>query len=381
QEATVVQRKLTTIAAEQLVDECASRLILKKKIFWNIVVFLVHPSYGPEGGALPFESSSSVSTPSSSSVSSSSSSPSSSSASSSSSSSPSSSSASSSSSSSSSFAASSSSSTSSSRFHRDEILLYDFKKHAQQYGVSGCVSAHSNFHLVGSLVRDLFPSEIQLDHSQGQDSHHNHLDCRTLVCSELAVVDIPELITLHTTQRHFNINTILFTQCTPAWSDTTERHYNAIKSVVLYFLPLGITSIAYLQIVRVLWRSGNIPGHLECRTPLNTISGNRREWGLPAERAESAVDHWSVWKVLLTTAALGAYSIEIPKTDLTEALGNISHWLCYANSAVNPLIYNFMSVSERVPPDVLMFRLKVTQEEQSSPFLLRLEVCAITTDE
>lgn len=95
------------------------------------------------------------------------------------------------------------------------------------------------------------------------------------------VADIPELITLHTTQRHFNINTILFTQCTPAWSDTTERHYNAIKSVVLYFLPLGITSIAYLQIVRVLWRSGNIPGHLECRTPLNTISGNRREWGLP----------------------------------------------------------------------------------------------------
>lgn len=27
---------------------------LKKKMFWNIVVFLVRPSYGPEGGALPF---------------------------------------------------------------------------------------------------------------------------------------------------------------------------------------------------------------------------------------------------------------------------------------------------------------------------------------
>ncbi|CAA9995623.1 unnamed protein product [Nesidiocoris tenuis] len=122
---------------------------------------------------------------------------------------------------------------------------------------------------------------------------------------------IPELITLHTTQRHFNINTILFTQCTPAWSDTTERHYNAIKSVVLYFLPLGITSIAYLQIVRVLWRSGNIPGHLECRTPLNTISGNRREWGLPLERAESAVDRWSVRKVLFTTAARGAWCLQL----------------------------------------------------------------------
>lgn len=37
------------------------------------------------------------------------------------------------------------------------------------------------------------------------------------------------------------------------------------------------------------------------------------------------------------------YTIEIGQNEIIAVLTLISHWLCYANSAINPVIYNFMS--------------------------------------
>nr|CAD7573750.1 unnamed protein product [Timema californicum] len=37
------------------------------------------------------------------------------------------------------------------------------------------------------------------------------------------------------------------------------------------------------------------------------------------------------------------YTMIIQQSDVMTAISSLSHWLCYANSAVNPVIYNFMS--------------------------------------
>lgn len=48
------------------------------------------------------------------------------------------------------------------------------------------------------------------------------------------------------------------------------------------------------------------------------------------------------------------YTMKLPQNDYTAAAALISHWLCYFNSAINPVIYNFMS-GKTLRPNLFFF--------------------------
>ncbi|XP_021918319.1 orexin receptor type 1-like isoform X2 [Zootermopsis nevadensis] len=178
--------------------------------------------------------------------------------------------------------------------------------------------------------------------------------------------DIPELMVLQTRPRkELRIETHFFTQCLPSWSDRSEMTIHVMKAVLLYTLPLIFMSVAYCQIVRVLWRSDNIPGHTETmnyygtgacnnslsairRNTMNTNANNTTEGQLRSRRKAAkmlvaVVIMFAVCYFPVHLLSIIRYAMNIPTSDAMVAVAMLSHWLCYANSAVNPVIYNFMS--------------------------------------
>ncbi|XP_055591099.1 orexin receptor type 2-like [Uranotaenia lowii] len=170
--------------------------------------------------------------------------------------------------------------------------------------------------------------------------------------------DLPEFLVLTTRRKKLRFDIKLFTQCVATWDKDKEKTYNILKLVFLYSLPLLFMTIAYFQIVRVLWRSDTIPGHRESRNQpcgihgtrgtLNCV-GNTSTMGQLRARRKAA-------KMLVAVVIMFAgcyfpvhmlnvarYTFDISQSNIVAVLSLLSHWLCYANSAINPVIYNFMS--------------------------------------
>ncbi|XP_047002636.1 orexin receptor type 2-like [Schistocerca americana] len=179
--------------------------------------------------------------------------------------------------------------------------------------------------------------------------------------------DIPELVVLRARGRDWD--SVLLTQCESTWSYDSEMVFHGAKSLLLYTLPLLFMSVAYYQIVRVLWRSDTIPGHGSSRSGglsssangrAYTSSGNcgtrRSAMGANAATEVQLRSRRKAAKMLVAVVVMFAlcylpvhllnilrYTMDIPQNDATSIISMLAHWLCYANSAVNPIIYNFMS--------------------------------------
>ncbi|XP_055696230.1 orexin/Hypocretin receptor type 1-like [Lutzomyia longipalpis] len=172
------------------------------------------------------------------------------------------------------------------------------------------------------------------------------------------ISDIPEFLTLTTQHKQLRFGITLFTQCVAQWDLETEKNFHIARFVMLYTLPLLIMTIAYFQIVRVLWKSDTIPGHRESRHHQQYNCGYLRNSAFPANSGTMGQLRMrrKAAKMLVAVVVMFAccyfpvnvlnvlrYTIDIGQSEVISILSLFSHWLCYANSAVNPVIYNFMS--------------------------------------
>ncbi|XP_028936750.1 orexin receptor type 1 [Ornithorhynchus anatinus] len=161
--------------------------------------------------------------------------------------------------------------------------------------------------------------------------------------------------------------TLLFSVCDERWADDLyPKIYHSCFFIVTYLAPLGLMFMAYFQIFRKLW-GRQIPG---------TTSALVRNWkcssvqlpGPPAPARASAFlaevkqmrarrKTAKMLMVVLTVFALCYLPISVlnvlkrvfgmfANTSDRESIYawfTFSHWLVYANSAANPIIYNFLS--------------------------------------
>ncbi|XP_052748225.1 orexin receptor type 2-like [Galleria mellonella] len=74
----------------------------------------------------------------------------------------------------------------------------------------------------------------------------------------------PELVVLTTVKSvplRFELEYLV--QCMATWSSQSDLVWHIIKVVFIYTIPLMLMTVAYYQIVRVLWKSEKIPGQAE----------------------------------------------------------------------------------------------------------------------
>ena len=159
------------------------------------------------------------------------------------------------------------------------------------------------------------------------------------------VLASPEPITLTTTQPGpllQDLETILFTQCTPQWSNAVDGIYIGVKSVFLFFAPVCFIIATYVRVIRRLSR-------LFTKELSKNMSGSRqRLYSLERRRATTrllialSVIYLVSYCPVYLLGALKNF-ITITDQEVRVCIGLVVHWMCYVNAAVNPVIYCLLS--------------------------------------
>ncbi|GIY69827.1 orexin receptor type 2, partial [Caerostris darwini] len=178
------------------------------------------------------------------------------------------------------------------------------------------------------------------------------------------LVVLPEAIVLDTRKHPIPLDTIYLTDCTYTWSESSTKIYQLFLVLFLYVAPFLLMAVAYYQIAKVLWNK-NIPGssemnHHPSRTTVSKqngkngatvrlIAANPSCEGQIQSRRKAAKMLIAVVVIFglcyLPVHLINAlrYTVGLPQNSATTVVSLISHWLCYANSSINPIIYNFMN--------------------------------------
>ncbi|CAG5049741.1 unnamed protein product [Parnassius apollo] len=154
----------------------------------------------------------------------------------------------------------------------------------------------------------------------------------------------PELVVLTTVKMvplRFELEYLV--QCMATWSSNSDLVWHIIKILFLYTIPLLLMTIAYHQIVKVLWRSDKIPGQAETKKLASAEQIQLRSRRKAAKMLVAVVVMFAVCYFPVHLLSVLRYTLDMEQNDVITLLALLSHVMCYANSAINPLIYNFMS--------------------------------------
>ncbi|XP_064408156.1 orexin/Hypocretin receptor type 1 [Latimeria chalumnae] len=164
--------------------------------------------------------------------------------------------------------------------------------------------------------------------------------------------------------------TLLFSVCDEQWGDEIyPKVYHICFFVVTYMAPLCLMFVAYFQIFRKLW-CRQIPGTSSALArkwkpqPVQTSQSEGGTAALKTNAFAAEIKQMQIRRktakmlmVVLLVFALCYLPISVlnilkrvfvmfENSDDREAIYawfTFSHWLVYANSAANPIIYNFLS--------------------------------------
>ncbi|KAM6180656.1 orexin receptor type 2 [Erethizon dorsatum] len=149
--------------------------------------------------------------------------------------------------------------------------------------------------------------------------------------------------------------TTLFTVCDEHWGgEIYPKMYHVCFFLVTYMAPLCLMVLAYLQIFRKLW-CRQIPGAAPRWSALQPRGPGAPAAELKQVRARRKTARMLM--VVLLVFALCYLPISVLNVlkrvfgmfthtedrETVYAWFTFSHWLVYANSAANPIIYNFLS--------------------------------------
>ncbi|XP_072136501.1 orexin receptor type 2 [Mobula birostris] len=166
--------------------------------------------------------------------------------------------------------------------------------------------------------------------------------------------------------------TLLFTICDEHWEDDTyAKIYHICFFIVTYMAPLCLIILAYFQIFQKLW-CRQIPGTLsviqrnwkplalQCSTQsIRRDQTRSRTRGVTAEIKQIQARRKTARMLVVVLIFFAFCYLPISVLNILKrvfgifnssndratlyALFTFSHWLVYANSAANPIIYNFLS--------------------------------------
>ncbi|XP_021353887.1 orexin receptor type 2-like [Mizuhopecten yessoensis] len=143
--------------------------------------------------------------------------------------------------------------------------------------------------------------------------------------------------------------------CRKDWSLVYDNNYQLFILVALYSIPICLMAFTYSVISRQLWKN-DIPGTAEtnhvCSRSGSTISGPESQLHSRRRAAKmlmTIVVIFAVCYLPVHILNLIRFTDSFRGVDETIIINIalISHILCYVNSAINPVIYNFMSAKFR----------------------------------